>query len=363
MAQRRTESPVFDGDLGEMYALFLENLLFTILTLGIYRFWATTRVRRYLIGHLALMGDRLEYTGTGWELFRGFLLVFVFILAPVGGLYVFALLQYGPEIAGLLPLLLLPVFVILSPYAQFTGLRYRLSRTQWRGVRFGLTGSPWGYVGKSIATFLAQAGTLGLLTPQATLARERYRLDRLMFGDLRGRLDARWKEAPFWSWVAVLLAGVAIYGAIIAAAVISGAADAFGDAAPTAPAQMVAVMGAFYGAILIGVLLLVLPAIWHFSRFFRFLCARWAFGADRERAPHLLPVPRFWPYFRLVVGNLLITVFTLTLGTPFVWRRNMRFIARFQIANAPALEAAAQNALDRPESGEGLLDALDIGVV
>ena len=38
----------YDGQIGEFYRIFLVNLLQTIVTLGIGRFWATTRTRRYL---------------------------------------------------------------------------------------------------------------------------------------------------------------------------------------------------------------------------------------------------------------------------------------------------------------------------
>ena len=76
----------YDGRIGEMYVIFLTNLIYTILTFGIYRFWAKTRERRYFLSRMELMGDRLEYTGTGGELFRGFLVVFLLIISPLIGL-------------------------------------------------------------------------------------------------------------------------------------------------------------------------------------------------------------------------------------------------------------------------------------
>lgn len=39
---------VYDGRLGEFYVIFIKNVLLSIITLGIYRFWGKTRVRRYL---------------------------------------------------------------------------------------------------------------------------------------------------------------------------------------------------------------------------------------------------------------------------------------------------------------------------
>src|ERR1700761_78509 len=64
----------YDGNVGELYGIFLKNLLLTIVTVGIYRFWATTAMRRYVWSHMRFQDERFEYTGTGGELFKGFLL-------------------------------------------------------------------------------------------------------------------------------------------------------------------------------------------------------------------------------------------------------------------------------------------------
>ena len=73
------------------------NLLLTIVTLGIYRFWATTRERQYLWGQTQFIDERLEWTGTGMELFIGFIMVFFLIGIP------FAILQLvaqGADFSG-----------------------------------------------------------------------------------------------------------------------------------------------------------------------------------------------------------------------------------------------------------------------
>ena len=41
-------------------------------TLGIYRFWLTTDVRRFLWSNTDLSGETFEYTGTAVELLLGF---------------------------------------------------------------------------------------------------------------------------------------------------------------------------------------------------------------------------------------------------------------------------------------------------
>jgi uncharacterized membrane protein YjgN (DUF898 family) len=57
--------PLYDGKLGELYAIYLRHLVLMLLTLGWSRFWGRTRIRRYLWNHFALLGDRFEYRGGG----------------------------------------------------------------------------------------------------------------------------------------------------------------------------------------------------------------------------------------------------------------------------------------------------------
>src|SRR4051794_33119066 len=79
-----SEHFVYEGRLGEIYGIFIVNLLLSIVTLGFYRFWGKTRMRRYVWSRVSLSGDPFEYTGTGGELFVGFLIVMVlFFVATI----------------------------------------------------------------------------------------------------------------------------------------------------------------------------------------------------------------------------------------------------------------------------------------
>ncbi|RFA27198.1 hypothetical protein CAI21_15230 [Alkalilimnicola ehrlichii] len=60
------------GSGAELFVIYLVNLLLKVITLGIYHFWAVTRVRRYLWAQTSFDGERFEYTGTGRQLFLGF---------------------------------------------------------------------------------------------------------------------------------------------------------------------------------------------------------------------------------------------------------------------------------------------------
>ena len=52
--------PVYDGKLGELYAIYLRHLAMMLVTLGWSRFWGRTRIRRYVWNHLSVLGDRFE---------------------------------------------------------------------------------------------------------------------------------------------------------------------------------------------------------------------------------------------------------------------------------------------------------------
>ena len=72
----------FWGRRKSLFGILVVNALLGMVTLGIYRFWARTRLRQYFWNSIEIDGDLLEYTGRGLELFIGFLIV-VAVLVPL----------------------------------------------------------------------------------------------------------------------------------------------------------------------------------------------------------------------------------------------------------------------------------------
>jgi len=88
-------------------------------------------------------GDPLEWTGTGKELFKGFVTVVFLILMPMGILGSFAqqlTLNKQEIVGGLLQFVLSVTYFMLLPMGMYRARRYRLSRTLWRGIRGTQTG-------------------------------------------------------------------------------------------------------------------------------------------------------------------------------------------------------------------------------
>ena len=177
----------FTGQRGPLFKLLVKNAIFKLLTLWIYRFWAKTWIRRYFWNNIRIDGDPLEYNGLPSELFIGFLIV-LGILVPLGMAYegVRLVLESGSEAAqSAVGIAYTLVMFILIQVAFYRMWRYRLTRTTWRGIRFGLDGSTWRFLGLSVGWSLLSVVTLGLAYPWMRVALMRYRIQHTRFGQTR----------------------------------------------------------------------------------------------------------------------------------------------------------------------------------
>src|SRR6476660_426289 len=87
------------------WRLLIRGGVLLAVTLGIYRFWLATDVRRFLWSNTEIAGDGLEYIGTARELLLGFLIA-IALLVPVNVAFFLAALGRGlvGQISGLLAL-------------------------------------------------------------------------------------------------------------------------------------------------------------------------------------------------------------------------------------------------------------------
>src|ERR1700722_1789622 len=87
----------FLGNEGAYWRLRIKGAALVILTLGIYRFWLATDVRRFLWSNTEIDGETLEYNGLATELLVGFLFALA-ILVPLYTAIATAVLALGaPE--------------------------------------------------------------------------------------------------------------------------------------------------------------------------------------------------------------------------------------------------------------------------
>ena len=180
-------SPVrlrFVGDRRDYWRLMIRGGVLQAITLGIYRFWLFTDMRRFLWASTEVEGETLEYTGTPVELLIGFLIA-IGILVPVYALLFVASLQFGilSRLSGIAAFVVLAGF---GQYAAFRARRYRLTRTVFRGLRFHQTGSAVRYALRAMLWWIPMVLTLGLASPWATANLERFKMRNTFYGSLGG---------------------------------------------------------------------------------------------------------------------------------------------------------------------------------
>ncbi len=199
----------FFGDSKAYWRLLMRGGVLVMVTLGIYRFWLTTDVRRFLWSNTEVAGDGLEYSGTPLELLIGFLTA-IAILVPLYTLFFFAALDLGfiGQMSGVIGFALL---FVLGQYAIYRARRYRLTRTVYRGLRFHQNGSAWGYALRAVLWWSLTLMTLGLAYPFQLASLERYKMRHTFYGDLGGRFDGSGlslflRGLPMWLVVVAPLA-------------------------------------------------------------------------------------------------------------------------------------------------------------
>jgi uncharacterized membrane protein YjgN (DUF898 family) len=196
------------------WRLLVHGAVWLMLTLGIYRFWLTTDIRRHLWSSTELAGESFEYIGTARELLLGFLIAIAILLPLYSALFIvtLGLGEFG-EIAGVV--LSFVLLGVLGQYAVYRARRYRLSRTVYRGLRFHQTGSAWRYAVCAIFWWSLIVLTAGLAYPFAQARLERFKMRNTFFGNLPGRFEgsgARLFVGVFLLW---LIAVVPFAAAIV----------------------------------------------------------------------------------------------------------------------------------------------------
>lgn len=298
---------IYQGRTGELYGLWLKKLFLSILTLGIYSFWGKTNIRKYMAASTSLKGDSFEWFGTGKELFMGFLKIsplYVLFLVVYGGVT----FNFGEDAAN--SLFFVFIFFLL-PMARYAGLRYRVNRFSWRGVRFHMTGSAFSYGLYHFLGTLKILFTLGLMSPSVDLGRVKHKTNHMAFGNIPFAFEIDTSRLGRINLITLLLA------------------------IPT----------------------LFFSRIWYTAALYKEIAKGLSLGEIRFQSS-----AEGSDIFKLFLGNIFIVILTLGFGIPIAMQRRMQFMAKNCVVygDVNAL-VAAQAAHVKGGKAEGIEDALGIG--
>ncbi len=348
----------FRGTWQEFAPIAFTNLLLTIVTLGVYSFWARARERRYLWSRTRFIDERLEWTGTGLELFIGWVLVLVLFLAPLLALQfgIQALILRGHNgIAALLGIVAYLAIFYLIGVAVFRALRYRLSRTFWHGIRGGSDDQGFGYalqyMWRTIVGFVA----FGLMVPWSMTSLWNRRWNAMSFGPYRFSADADWNKIIgryLLIFVAVIVMGfVMVGGGLMAASALGPERTAQDARAAMGIALLVGLLG-FY-------IIVPLLSLAFYAAYFREAVGKLSLGGLDFGFE-----ARTKDWLKLFLGNIALVIVTLGIGIIFLGYRNWSFFIRHLHAYGELdLDELTQSTTRLPGQGEGLLDAFDVGAI
>ncbi len=347
------------GRAGELLPIVLLNGLLNIVTLFFYRFWGKTRVRQYLWRQTYFMDEPLEYTGTGGELFKGFLAVFFLIILPLGVVSNLANLYLipGSTAFNLFSALSYLVIFFLIGMAIYRARRYRLSRTRWRGIRGAMVGSSGQYALRYVLFWALTIVTLGLAYPWMRVSLFKRIMEDTRFGDGAFRMSAPLGPlykmfAVCWICSLILVPLTLILGTIALGYIRAHQGDT------EFPLQ-------FGQGIQWTLLVILIPAVallwvpWYRAREFNHFAAGTSFKAITFKTDLTA-----WNLIGLVVPNFLIILLTLGFGLPFAQLRTFRyFCRRLTMIGSLDVDWLRQSSAEAPTVGEGLADAFDLGAV
>jgi len=328
------------GTVGALLPIVLMNLLLTIITLGIYRFWAKTNVRKYLWSKTRFDGEPFEYTGTGGELFVGFLIVFFILILPIM-IGLGFLVQLYPTTAPYIIGAFYPLFIFLMGVAIYRAQVYRMSRTNWRGITGAQLKGSAAYGWITLKYAMLYFITLGLIAPYVICRSWNFLMNNKRMGS--GVISCDVKSKPlfkvwFLTWLAALVGFGSMIGLISYAALTN---------------NITLIVVAYLVIFLASAVLFV----WFQAALFNHL-----FGGLRYQNMafdfHIKPME----LLTFSIVNFLILLFTLGLGASFITQRWSRLICeKLSFEGQLDFSEISQSPESGPSFGEGLIEAFDIG--
>jgi uncharacterized membrane protein YjgN (DUF898 family) len=358
VAAETSHGLTFSGSGAEYFRIWIVNLLLTVATLGIYSAWAKTRRLQYFYRNTQLAGASFDFRGDPKAILRGRILA-VIVVAAYHYAFGFSLTAGVATVA----LLLLGV-----PFMMRSALRFRLSNTVYRGLPFGFSGS----IGQAylvylvpVAIFVLPGALLALYpaTPWAAAIFLLYLVWPLIHGAMRTyqhkHLMVGDQPATFPLGMTNLakpyLFAILMWLGMIVLCFIAGIL--FAVTLGKHASKLAMALSFLFGIVIVyGTMLLIGPYV-----IVRLNNRAWS--ATSFPGVRITCAMKVWPYMRLQIVNVLLTLITLGLFRPFAAVRTWRYRVAHVTVDTPDGFEQAVLAARRPSAaaaGDGVADFLGV---
>jgi len=125
-ASPRVVRPEFTGSAREYFRIWIVNLFFTLITLGVYSAWAKVRKKRYFYGSTRLDGDSFDYFASPKTILKGRVVAVALFVT-----YAFVAELYPDSVWAFWIL-----FLLALPWLVVRALAFNARNSAWRGLRF-----------------------------------------------------------------------------------------------------------------------------------------------------------------------------------------------------------------------------------
>lgn len=181
MKEFRPYPMAFWGRGSDYFRIQIVNTILCILTLGLYYPWAKEKSLKYLYSQSTFEETPFVFSGTGKEMFKGFLKAII-ILVALYGIFFYLIMNDSPVLAILV---MYGGILAILPLAIHGSYRYRMAKTSWKGIRFGYTGDRGQLVALFFKGVMFTILTLGFYGPWFTISLRRYVLSNVTVGNAR----------------------------------------------------------------------------------------------------------------------------------------------------------------------------------
>ncbi len=233
----------FHGKAGEYFRIWVVNVLFTILSLGIYSAWAKVRNKQYFYGNTLLDESPFEYTANPVAILKGRLVV-----AAILALY-YVLVNFFP----LSQFVFLLVFFLALPWLVMRSLMFNARYSSYRNLYFSFEGNLKDAYKVFVGLVILIPLTLGLIYPYYFHAVQKYRVNNHSFGQYSFKFHDSVKQFYKYYFIGLLIVivGIVVVGMMFGGAMLgmTGSVDAdpeSGAGVPPTAITSFAIMSVIY---------------------------------------------------------------------------------------------------------------------
>jgi uncharacterized membrane protein YjgN (DUF898 family) len=297
----------FHGSGTEYFAIWIVNLLLSIVTLGIYSAWATVRTNRYFYSNTEIAGHRLAYLAKPIQILIGRIIAFaLFVIVLVSS-------SFSPFIAVSVSI----IFALFIPVIIVMGVRFRMRMMAYRNVRFNFTKR----YGRAFVVFLLFP-LLGFLSlylafPWVLKKMDEFLYENMTYGDKEFTPSLKTGEY----YIAAIVSGVIMIAGIFIMSILIGISAAATGGDETSAGNVMSITGVV--SVLVSLFVLVIA----YSFYEAYIRNHVYNNMQIQDVATFSSDLKVMDLVFLSVTNYLMLVFTLGIAFPWVKVRTTRLLS------------------------------------